>query len=130
MIVYVESSAAAKLLVDEPESAALAQFLDDLVVGGATVVSCCLLETELRRLATRIDLAQENVTELLNRIELAEVDAVVHRQAGLLPGRALRSLDAIHIVAAQRLDAAVLITYDHRQASAAADSGLLVQVPA
>ena len=96
-------------------SAALAQFLDDLVVGGATVVSCCLLETELRRLATRIDLAQENVTELLNRIELAEVDAVVHRQAGLLPGRALRSLDAIHIVAAQRLDAAVLITYDHRQ---------------
>ena len=47
---YLESSAAAKLLLGEAESAVLAAHLDAAVVAGDQVVSCVLLETGLRRL--------------------------------------------------------------------------------
>lgn len=55
MIVYVETSAAAKLLVEEEAADRLAEHLDQLV---GPLVSGMILETELRRLAVRIDLAQ------------------------------------------------------------------------
>lgn len=129
MIAYVESSAAAKLLVDEPESAALAEHLDGLVADGSTIVSGTLVETGLRRLATRIDFAQESVTHLLDRIDLVEIDADLHRDAGLLPGRFLRSLDAIHIAVARRVNADVMVTYDHRQRKGAESVGLAVDAP-
>ena len=45
MILYLGSSAAAKLLVEEAESAVLAAHLDAAVVAGDQVVSCVLLET-------------------------------------------------------------------------------------
>jgi len=69
--VYVETSAAAKLLVDEAESARLAALLDGQ---GATPVSCLVLETELRRLAVREDLPQTAVTAVLERFDLLEPD--------------------------------------------------------
>ncbi len=50
MTVYVESSAAGKLLIEEPESSALSDYLDD-IAAQARVVSSLLVETELRRLA-------------------------------------------------------------------------------
>lgn len=53
MIVYVETSAVAKLLVEEVASARLAAHLEGLP---DPPVSCLVLETELRRLAVRVDL--------------------------------------------------------------------------
>jgi predicted nucleic acid-binding protein len=47
----------------------------------------------------------------------------------LLPGRNLRSLDALHVAAALRVGADVMITYDTRQADAAGASGLRVESP-
>lgn len=129
MILYVETSAAAKLLVDEPASSRLAVRLDSAVDQDDALVSSMLLETELRRLAVRIDLAQAAVTHLLERFDLVEVDRALYREAGLLPGRHLRSLDALHLAVALRVAADVMVTYDRRQAEAAEAVGLPVLAP-
>ena len=65
---YLDTSAAAKLLVDEAESDALAAYLDRAVEGD--VVGCSRpLETKLRRMATRVAIPQEHVTLVLERLD-------------------------------------------------------------
>jgi predicted nucleic acid-binding protein len=129
LILYIETSAAAKLLVDEPVSGRLAARLDDAVDSDDALISSALLETELRRLAVRVDLAQTSVTQLLDRFDLVEADRSLYREAGLLTGRHLRSLDALHLAAALRVGADVMVTYDRRQADSAAAVGLPVLAP-
>lgn len=124
MISYVDTSAAAKLLLREPESDALKAQLDDLRDGELLVMSSVLLETELRRTAERTNHPQSLVTEILDRLEIFELDRTVFRAAGLLPGSHLRSLDALHIAAALRVGADVMVTYDQRQIEAARSVGL------
>ena len=126
---YVDTSAAAKLLIDEPESDALAAFLERAVEVGDAVGSSRLLETELRRLGIRLSVPQEHVTLLLERLDLLLPDDAVFRDAGLLPGSALRSLDALHVAAALRWAADAMVTYDERQAAAARAVGLEVAAP-
>ena len=108
-IIYVDTSALGALLVEQPESDALEQWLDQTT---ALQVSNDLLETELRRLAVREGLEQADVTLLLDGVGLAALDRAVYRSAGLLPMPYLRTLDALHLEAAMRLDAAAVLTYD------------------
>ena len=129
MRVYVEASAAAKLLVEEPESVALAARLETWVAGGWAVSSSLLLETELRRLAQRLSIAQERVSDLLDRFDLVEPDALTYRTAGLLPGEHVRSLDALHVASALHGDCRTMVTYDLRQSHAARAAGLQVASP-
>ncbi|WP_206680405.1 PIN domain-containing protein [Flaviflexus huanghaiensis] len=126
MIVYVDTSAMGALLIDQPESEALVNWLDN---SDAYLVSSDLLETELRRLAVREDLDQSDVTRLLEGISLASLDRAVFRSAGVLPLPYLRTLDALHLESAIRLDAAMLLTYDHRLSQAARAVGLEVVAP-
>jgi predicted nucleic acid-binding protein len=129
VILYLESSAAAKLLVEEPESSALAAFLDAEVGSGGRVVSCVLLETELRRLAARVGLTQTAVTQLLEGVDVADLERAQFRTAGLLGGNQLRSLDALHVASALRWQADAVMTYDHRQAEAVEAAGVRVLAP-
>jgi len=129
VILYVETSAAAKLIIDEPESSRLAAHLDLAVDHDDGLLSSMLLETELRRLAVRTGVGQAVVTRLLERFDLLEIDRSLYREAGLLPGPHLRSLDAIHVAAALRANADAMVTYDLRQADAADSVGLSVQTP-
>ncbi|MBV9144258.1 MAG: PIN domain-containing protein [Pseudonocardiales bacterium] len=129
MILYIETSAAAKLLVEEPASTRLAARLDTAVDQGDALLSSMLLETELRRLALRVELAQTAVTHLLEHFDLVETDRSLYREAGLLPGPHLRSLDALHLAAALRVGADVMVTYDRRQTDAADAAGLPVVAP-
>lgn len=124
MIVYVETSAAAKVLFQEPESAALKAQLDDLTDGEIPLLSGDLLETELRRAAQRRGAAQQDVTNILERFDLMSMDQSIYRTAGLLPGENLRSLDALHIAVALRVSADVMISYDQRQIEACRSVGL------
>jgi len=126
---YLDTSAAAKILVQESESDALTAFLERAVEGGDTVGSSRLLETELRRLAIRIGIPQEHVTLVLERLDLLVPDDEVLRTAGLLPDASLRSLDALHVAAALRWGADAVATYDERQARAARAVGLEVVAP-
>jgi len=126
---YIDISAAGKLIVTERESRILAEFLDEATVGGARVLSSVLLETELRRLASRLELPQTSVSGLLDRFDLLLPDLAWFREAGMLAGRHLRSLDALHLAAALRAGVDRLITYDDRQAAAAETFGLRVIRP-
>ena len=132
MIVYLDTSALAKLVVEEAESAALAEKLDELASTGATLLTSALAETELRRLARRVGgLEQAAVTDLLSRLTVVDLDRVTYRQAGVLAGEASRSLDALHIVSALQVAADLFATFDRRQEQAALDAGLtLLSVPA
>ncbi|GAB3504449.1 type II toxin-antitoxin system VapC family toxin [Amycolatopsis cihanbeyliensis] len=126
---YVETSAAVKLLVEEPESAALAGYLDGQVNDGVELISSVLLETELRRFAARHDLPQSAVSALLDRLAIADVDRAIFFEAGILPGPHLRSLDALHIAVAVRTESDSMIAYDTRQTEAARTVGLRVTAP-
>ena len=123
MTIYLDTSAAAKLLVEESESAGLAAFLDSLEAE-EHIMSSALLETELRRFGTRLDLPQSAVTDLLTRVGLVEPDRSLFYEAGLLPGRHLRSLDALHLATAVRVDAGAVVAYDYRLLEAARSLGL------
>jgi uncharacterized protein len=130
VIAYLDSSAGVKLLAEEVESDALATYLNDVVAEGGSVVSGWLFETEVRRAATRLGIAQSSVTSVLDRIDLAALDRSVFAEAGLLPGDTLRSLDAVHIVTALRLGADMFVSYDTRQTAAADAVGLRTDSPA
>lgn len=128
MTIYLDTSAAAKLIVDEAESEALAGYLDS-ASGEPPLISSILLETELRRVCVQHGLDQSLVTDVLDAIELIEADRAIFVDAGLLPGRNLRSLDALHIATALRTDAEVVVTYDTRMAEATRAVGLRVVAP-
>ncbi len=125
---YLDTSAALKLLIEEPESPALAQTVDreqpDLVAGW-------LLETELRRAAQRLPaLGMDVVSEFLAGVSLYEMPGSLFREAGILPGETLRSLDALHLAAAVRIGVDLVLTYDVRMADSARLLGLPVLSPA
>ena len=111
MIVYVETSAAAKLLKRETESAAVREFIARLIDDEHLVVTGRMLETELRRLAVRQGIDQEKASEIL---DVLEHDRSQFRQAGTIGGDQVRSLDALHLAAALRVGADAMITFDER----------------
>lgn len=123
---YVDTSALGALLVERLESDALESWLDQT---SDMLVSSDLLEVELRRLAVREGVDQADVTRLLDGVSLAALDRAVYRSAGLLPMPYLRTLDALHLEAAMRLDAAAVLTYDRRLSKAARSVGLRVVAP-
>lgn len=124
---YLDTSAALKLVLEEPESAALAATVDD---AAPELVGTWLLETEMRRAAHRIGpLTQELVSEVLQAVGLYEMPASVFREAGLLAGSGLRSLDALHLASAVRIGVEHVVTYDERMAHSARELGLGVLAP-
>ena len=124
---YVDTSAALKLLVEEPGSEALAAAIDD---AAPALVASLLLETELRRVVHRAPgLSQSRVTELLGVVSLYELPPSLFTEAGLLPGAGLRSLDALHLASAIRLGVDLVLTYDRRMAETAHDLGIQVVAP-
>jgi len=129
MRIYLDTSAAAKVLVDEAESEALTAYLDD-ERSNTEIVSSALLETELRRLAGRLGLDQSAVSDLLTRIDLIDPSRSIFHEAGVLPGPTLRSLDALHLATALRIEADVVVAYDLRLLDAARDLGLAIDSPA
>ena len=125
-VVYVDTSALGALLVERLESDALESWLDQT---SDMLVSSDLLEVELRRLAVREGVDQADVTRLLDGVSIAALDRAVYRSAGLLPMPYLRTLDALHLEAAMRLDATAVLTYDRRLSKAARSVGLRVVAP-
>lgn len=129
MIVYVDTSAAAKRILLEAESDALARFLDELAEQDR-LVSSRILETELRRIATRREIAQAQATAVLDLVDLVDPSPGIFHEAGILPGRDLRSLDALHLATALRVGADVMVAYDRHLLAAAASLGLDTVNPA
>ena len=106
---YLDASAALKMVSVELESAALGQLVDDQT---PDLVSCALLETEMRRAVPRNErLTHQVVSNFLEGMDLYETPPSLFRQAGLIPGTNLRSLDALHLAAAIRIGVDHLVGY-------------------
>lgn len=130
MNLYLDTSAAMKLLVEETESAAVAAALAGLDATDR-LFSSWLLHTELHCAAGRHPAAidQESVEAVLARILLVDlVRADLVRASSV--GTGLRSQDALHLAIAVRAGADAVITYADEQAAAARAAGLDVLRPA
>ena len=126
--IYLDSSAIVKLIVREPESAALRRYLRRR----RPLVSSALARTEVAR--ALLPLGSHAVArgqEVLSRLDLARVNDRVLTAAGSLLPYDIRSLDAIHLATAQGLgaDLARVVTYDERMSRAARALGLAVSAP-
>jgi uncharacterized protein len=130
VIVYVDTSAAMKLLVEEKESAVLADDLQRRSEDGDTLVASLLLHTELHCAANRRAerLEHESVSQVLSAIALVDVESGDLTTAPLLPGR-LRSADAVHLATALRLNARAMVVYDSELRAASRTAGIDVLSP-
>ncbi|MHB8295111.1 MAG: type II toxin-antitoxin system VapC family toxin [Acidimicrobiales bacterium] len=128
----MDTSAAMKLVVEEGESAALAERLEQVRAAAQHVlVSSLLLHTELHCAANRRpeQVPRGTVADVLSTVALVDVGRSDLTTAPLLPGR-LRSSDAIHLATALRVGAQEMAVYDVALASAARLAGLYVVSPA
>jgi predicted nucleic acid-binding protein len=125
---YLDSSAVVRLVVAEPESAALRAHLRRR----RPLVSSALARTEvLRALLPVGEIALSRAHEVLRRLDLVRINDRVLDAAGILQPAQVRSLDAIHLATAQLLgdDLGQVITYDDRMADAARSLGLKTIAP-
>jgi predicted nucleic acid-binding protein len=129
-VIYLDTSAFAKLIQGEPETPALQRFLTEHPE--STLVSSALLAVETRQAILRQapdQLARADL--LLTRIDQVDITRAVLEAASRLPAPSLRSLDAIHLATALQLggDLDALVTYDSRLAAAAGQQRLPVVTP-
>jgi predicted nucleic acid-binding protein len=130
-VIYLDTTAFVKLVRREPQSMALRAYLGK--ADEALLVSSALLAVEVRRAVLREEPSLlPSADLLLTRVGQLAVSRPVIESASLLPGRLLRSLDAIHLATAllvrEELDA--FVAYDRRLTEAARDQRLPVASPA
>ena len=124
----LDSSALVKLVDQEPESEALAQFLHLR----PHQVSSALARVEVVRAArTRGPAAVAKARVLLDALRLFALDEELLDSAAEVGSPGLRSLDAIHLASALAMGRTLgaLVTYDRRMAAAARQLGLPVIAP-
>lgn len=130
-MIYLDTAALVKLIRREPESDALADWLD--ARGSSTPVTSALAEIELSRALRRTepDLVS-SVPALFERIARYEIDELVRTTAAGYSAPDLRSLDAIHLATAHAVfggQLASFVSYDKRLLGAAEALGLPVASP-
>ncbi|MGH3682199.1 MAG: type II toxin-antitoxin system VapC family toxin [Natronosporangium sp.] len=129
-MIYLDTSAAAKLVLPEAESDALAIFLVERIA--TPLVSSVLLYPELVRAVNRHrpDLAERAIA-LLQRIMTVPLDHAIVVRSATIGNPLVRTLDALHLATAVTIRSEIdeLVTYDKRLAESAAALGLTVAAP-
>ncbi len=129
-LLYLDSSALVKLVVAEPETPALLEFL----ARWPHRVSSALARVEVARAVNRAGArpaARRRATRVLARVALVRIDDPVIAAAARVTPPELRTLDAIHLATARSLDdLAGIVTYDARLGRAASSARLKVWSPA
>ncbi len=125
--VYLDASAIVKVVLQEPGSAQLVDFLG----GRPDRVSSVVAAIEAPRAILRREPGTEaRVVEYIEGLDLVRLGSAVVRRAAALPPPVVRTLDAIHIATAIEIgDLDAFVTYDDRQAEAARALGLPVVSP-
>ncbi len=121
---YLDSSAIVKFAVVEPESVAVATWRAGLGADDA-LMTCELAVAEVLRAVRRVDGDEAVALAHLDALDQLVIDRDLLLAAGRLGG-GLRTLDAIHLAAAQAagVELGGVVTYDERMAGAANDLGL------
>lgn len=125
-ITYLDASAIVKLVLHEPESEALINYLD----GTSEVETSELAIPEVGRAVRRV-VPDFDATDAMDGIVLHRVTPDVLRLAARLQPTGMRTLDAIHLASALTPGSGdtQMITYDARLAEAARAHGLRVVQP-
>ncbi len=131
MSLYVDSSALLKRYIDEPDSETAESLLrsdPSLLTARHTIVE---IRRNLARLLAEQDAAAARAafTEDLKVLSIVELDEVTCETAAAIAElTGVRTLDALHLAAAQRVGGAAVpfLTFDLRQAQAARALGLIV----
>lgn len=129
-MIYLDSSALLKLLIEEPESAALERWIT--AQAGAPMVTSTSAKVEVLRACRRLNAeALPAATALLAELDLIALTTDVVDQAAEVGGPLLRSLDAIHLASALSIGAelAAFVCYDRRLLEAASAAGLEAVTP-
>lgn len=122
-MIYLDTSAAYKLLSREPE----AEAVEALFASGTALLSSRLLEVELHATVDRRGGSREDVDSILRRVDLDAVDdEVIDHALALRAG--LRAMDGLHLSTALLYGGTVtaMATYDQELAAAAQRFGLAV----
>ena len=126
-MIYVDSSALVKLVIDEEGSEQLRDFTSH-----RRLTSSALVITEVPRAVGRADVSRiPKATSLLDHVQrIAIVESVLDSAARLGPP-GLRSLDAIHLASALLLgdELEAFVAYDERLLAAASALGMPVAAP-
>ncbi|PVZ11044.1 type II toxin-antitoxin system VapC family toxin [Actinomycetospora cinnamomea] len=130
-MIYLDTAALVKLVRREPESDALAGWLDERT--DVPWVTSVLAEVELGRALRRTepDLLSA-VPAVLARLYRCEIDASVRTTAAAFTDPTLRTLDAIHLATALVVpgeELTAFLTYDQRLLAAARERGVPTQAP-
>jgi uncharacterized protein len=127
--VYVDTSAIARILLEEPDAPAIRLGLKAF----DEQVSSRLFQVELRRVAFRVGLAGR-AEALLRRVELIPMDEAVLQAAETIEPYDVATLAAVHLATVRRLHADNLLdavmTFDVRLAEGARHHGIAVVAPA
>lgn len=129
-LVYLDSSALVKLVVREPESAALLSFLRKHGERASSALALTEVPRALRRAGFgRVE--RRRARAVLGGVALVDADRRILSAAALEPPT-LRTLDAIHLATALTLgeELAALVTYDRRLTEAAGRAHVEVLAPA
>lgn len=130
MRTYFDTSALIKLVVTEAETSALRHYLRE--IGGDTLFTAALTRTELIRAVRRVDVhALAVARRVLAGLATVNLTPAILDEAATLDPPLLRSLDAIHLAAAQRAgaDLRAVVTYDARMSEAATLLGIPIAAP-
>ena len=126
--VYLDASAIVKLVLPESGTEDLVDYLGSRPTRLTSAISPVEVgRAVLRRFGGQVAIANS----VFEDIVVMDLTAAITSRAASVEPRALRALDAIHLVSAIELGAelAALITYDRRLADAARHAGLPVASP-
>jgi uncharacterized protein len=129
-MIYLDSSAAVKLVHAEAQSQALRDWLDERADTGW--VSSVLVEVETyRALARYSPAALTRLPQVLDLIDLVDLSPAIRARAQAVGPATVRSLDAIHVATALHIHGALMafVAFDSRLSQAARTAGLPVQAP-
>lgn len=117
-----------KLVIKEPESESLGRHLGNEPILATSRVA--LVEvSRASALANPAAAVQVETQRLLASCMLIDVTDELLRVATGLASATVRTLDAIHLASALRIEADELLAYDRRLLTAAAERGLAVSSP-
>jgi uncharacterized protein len=130
-LIYLDSSALVKLMLSEPESTPLAEWLAERAE--LPMTSSIVHRTEVPRAVWRAspDSLLRSYRQLRG-VEMIGLSPAIADTAATLQPPGLRSVDAIHLASALaiRRDLTAFVAYDPRMLAAARDAGLDTVSPA
>ena len=132
-MIYMDTSALTKLLIAEPETPELRNWLTSQIDQGDSAATSALGRVELMRTIARYgDISQaDRARYLLDGLDILPLTEPMMSLAESIGPATLRSLDASHLAAAAYFDQELtaFVTYDHRLLNGCRDIGLTTASP-